>query len=425
MDKLIKHFTREFMICMHCMFPECSKKMEKRVDGNVIILDLKDVGITKLMGGDLMTFGKKMSQIGQDYFPEMLGKMYILNAPWTFAAGWNLAKVWLDEGTKKKISIIGSGWKKELHADIDPQYLPDFLGGEQTKDICTALPGQPWIQYEDWCRGRREWFPDEVVKGDPMKYKDRKRKIGSIWEANVQEDADTKQYRSRISMVYSMRNVQCSKQVTNENLFRNAFHTELTKDQGFDSFVVEDSDDDSKSEKYFGYSPKKGDDLSKKPEANHTSDTKRVSGKIIQPRCEDDDEALLTSTRNWNKQSKTLVNYQSTENQLNSGVTMRSNGARRTIGVDGGLLQKQLIKLTTKSRYSKVRTKPFTNFQLKVQNCGFDCFDLYDDYEYQNTDEFDGFYHATIKTTNTSLVNLEGGSKFQSRINSLANSFYK
>ena len=42
-------------------------------------------------------------KVGQNYFPETVGKIVIVNAPWAFNALWSIAKVWLDEKTKQKI----------------------------------------------------------------------------------------------------------------------------------------------------------------------------------------------------------------------------------------------------------------------------------------------------------------------------------
>ena len=40
--------------------------------------------------------------------------MFIVNAPMMFSAVWAMVKIWLDEKTKNKITILGSGYKEEL-----------------------------------------------------------------------------------------------------------------------------------------------------------------------------------------------------------------------------------------------------------------------------------------------------------------------
>ena len=40
--------------------------------------------------------------------------MFIINAPMLFSGIWAMIKVWLDEKTKNKITILGSSYKEEL-----------------------------------------------------------------------------------------------------------------------------------------------------------------------------------------------------------------------------------------------------------------------------------------------------------------------
>lgn len=78
----------------------------------------------------------------QDNYPEILGKMYIINAPFIFSGIWLIVKPWLDEKTKAKIKILGSGYQKELLSQIDAENLPDFLGGTSTANLVDNVG--PW-----------------------------------------------------------------------------------------------------------------------------------------------------------------------------------------------------------------------------------------------------------------------------------------
>ena len=40
--------------------------------------------------------------------------MFIVNAPMLFSGVWAIIKPWLDDKTKAKIKILGSGYKKTL-----------------------------------------------------------------------------------------------------------------------------------------------------------------------------------------------------------------------------------------------------------------------------------------------------------------------
>lgn len=62
----------------------------------------------KMMTKKVMNFVKLAASIGQDYYPEMLGKMFIVNAPMLFSGAWTMVKVFLDKRTVEKISILSS-----------------------------------------------------------------------------------------------------------------------------------------------------------------------------------------------------------------------------------------------------------------------------------------------------------------------------
>jgi hypothetical protein len=64
--------------------------------------------------------------------------MFIINAPMLFSGIWAVIKPWLDEKTKNKITIIGSGYREKLSElvisilfmkKISEENLPEFLGG--------------------------------------------------------------------------------------------------------------------------------------------------------------------------------------------------------------------------------------------------------------------------------------------------------
>lgn len=50
-----------------------------------------------------------------------------------------MIKIWLDEKTKNKITILGSSYKDELLKHIDADNLPDFLGGNSKCENTDAL----------------------------------------------------------------------------------------------------------------------------------------------------------------------------------------------------------------------------------------------------------------------------------------------
>ncbi len=52
-------------------------------------------------------------------------------APRIFPIAYNLVKPFLNEDTKKKMSILGSNWKEKLLEKIDADQVPVHWGGSQ------------------------------------------------------------------------------------------------------------------------------------------------------------------------------------------------------------------------------------------------------------------------------------------------------
>lgn len=92
----------------------------------------------KLFNGKVRGLVQLASKICQDYYPEILGCMYIVNAPMLFTGIWAVVKGFLDEKTRNKIYIKGGKYSTDLLEIIDAENLPDFLGGKCT---CSEFGG--------------------------------------------------------------------------------------------------------------------------------------------------------------------------------------------------------------------------------------------------------------------------------------------
>ncbi|QCD84948.1 phosphatidylinositol transfer protein 3-like [Vigna unguiculata] len=66
----------------------------------------------------------------QDYYPERLGKLIIVNAPYIFMKVWQLIYPFIDNKTKKKIVFVDKNKvKSALLEDIDESNMPEIFGG--------------------------------------------------------------------------------------------------------------------------------------------------------------------------------------------------------------------------------------------------------------------------------------------------------
>ncbi|RDX89867.1 Random slug protein 5 [Mucuna pruriens] len=94
----------------------------------------KFVGIAELKGwgysnSDVRGYLSALT-ILQDYYPERLGKLYIVNAPYIFIKVWQIVYPFIDNKTKKKIVFVEKDKvKSTLLEEIDESQIPEIFGG--------------------------------------------------------------------------------------------------------------------------------------------------------------------------------------------------------------------------------------------------------------------------------------------------------
>jgi len=146
-ERLLKYYVKEYERLLKGIYPACSNVAGKRVEQSISILDMKNEAM-KFMFGDTKKFVEITTDMAQNYYPEILGQMFIINAPFSFKAIWAMFKSFVDEKTRKKINIEGSSYKKKLLNFIDPDNLPSFLGGNCVcsfnKGGCLRSDIGPW-----------------------------------------------------------------------------------------------------------------------------------------------------------------------------------------------------------------------------------------------------------------------------------------
>ena len=146
-EKMVKYYIKQYERQIKYIFPACSAVVKRPVEQSCTILDANGIGLTSIFG-PIKNFVKIASDIGQDYYPEMLGKMTIVNVGFLFRAVWSMVKAFIDPKTQNKISLLKSTYKDDLLALIDEDKLPSFFGGKCTCErfICGCLGSDigPW-----------------------------------------------------------------------------------------------------------------------------------------------------------------------------------------------------------------------------------------------------------------------------------------
>jgi hypothetical protein len=142
-ERMLQQLVYEYEKFLSDRIPACSKAVGHPVETSCSILDLKNVSLASFYR--VKDYVSAASSIGQDRYPESMGKFYIINAPWGFSAVWNVIKPWLDPVTVAKIDIPGSDWKAKLLAQIPAENLPKEFGGKcECAGGCSLSDAGPW-----------------------------------------------------------------------------------------------------------------------------------------------------------------------------------------------------------------------------------------------------------------------------------------
>ena len=142
-DRLLKRLVLEYERSLTERLPAASAAVGHPVETFCTILDLNNVSLKAFY--QVKNYVSTASGIGQNYYPETMGKFYIINAPYLFSTVWTFIKPWLDEVTVKKIQIMSSGHKAVLTAQIDADSLPSEFGGNcKCPGGCSLSDEGPW-----------------------------------------------------------------------------------------------------------------------------------------------------------------------------------------------------------------------------------------------------------------------------------------
>ncbi|GMM37844.1 phosphatidylinositol/phosphatidylcholine transfer protein [Saccharomycopsis crataegensis] len=127
-ERMIKNLIWEYESFANHRLPACSRKAGHLVETSCTILDLKGISITS--ASQVLSYVREASYIGQNYYPERMGKFFLINAPFGFSTAFRLFKPFLDPVTVNKIFILGYSYKSDLLKQIPEENLPVKFGGK-------------------------------------------------------------------------------------------------------------------------------------------------------------------------------------------------------------------------------------------------------------------------------------------------------
>ena len=184
--------THYFLQMMEAFFfivlPVCSMHSKKRIGQLFVIYDMKKVDVKKMFDKDFQKLVKFLIGIIQDYYPEMLGKLFMINSNFMVMAAWRIVKPWLDKKTRNKIEIHSGVPLDKLAEFVDKENLPEFMGG--SCNIPLRDNHGPWTPYLEYAKKHStlvlkdrsieyEYFYNDEEK-KRVKYKPKKKQILDI-----------------------------------------------------------------------------------------------------------------------------------------------------------------------------------------------------------------------------------------------------
>jgi len=119
--------------------------------GGIVIEDLSGLGMGHAHR-KVLEYLTTIAKIDESYYPAILRKYYIINAPYVFTMMWKVVQTLFSAQTLAKFEILGSDKEAnhQIFKQIIPEkYLPDYLGGTSKfqmpkagyqPDLIAALP---------------------------------------------------------------------------------------------------------------------------------------------------------------------------------------------------------------------------------------------------------------------------------------------
>lgn len=183
-ERMLQNLVVEYEKLTDPRLPACSRKAGALLETCCSIMDAKGVSITSMPS--VYSYVQRASGISQNYYPERLGKLYIINAPWGFSSAFSFVKKFLDPVTVAKIHILGGGYLPELLKQIPAENLPKFLGGEcDCPGGCMLSDAGPW-QDPQWVKPPK-WAAAPEEKGDAI---EATQSSSGVQEGTVSEAGD-------------------------------------------------------------------------------------------------------------------------------------------------------------------------------------------------------------------------------------------
>ncbi|WFC98983.1 hypothetical protein MYAM1_001717 [Malassezia yamatoensis] len=152
-DRIIQNFAVTLEHAVRHRYDACTESQGHLVDDNYMVLNVAGLGLSTFwaMKGQL----QQLLSVLDDNFPELSGRVQIINAPYLFSTVWSYVKGWLPAQTAAKIDIAGTDYMSKVSSYVNLEAWPKHLGGEceceQPSPVraCETSDAGPWKSREE------------------------------------------------------------------------------------------------------------------------------------------------------------------------------------------------------------------------------------------------------------------------------------
>ena len=186
-DELTTYATKVIETLVRDYFNVCSQIKGSYIYGAFGVVDFKGIN-SSILGKKFLGYVKALSKL-QDYYPEILAGINIINAGFLFRTFYTAIKIFIDSKTRKKIKVYGEKYQEGLFEVIDKENIPKFYGGTcECPGGCLYSNEGPWKKKleieekipEDILRRRKE-INDCLALGKlKMSPEDKSKKDGKV-----------------------------------------------------------------------------------------------------------------------------------------------------------------------------------------------------------------------------------------------------
>ncbi|XP_050581132.1 protein real-time isoform X3 [Bombus affinis] len=133
---LVLHICEEGLVLME----EATGVSGHPVSQWCLLIDLEGLNMRHLWRPGIKAL-LRIIEIVEINYPETMGRVLIMRAPRCFPILWTLISTFINENTRKKfIFYCGTNYQEQgpgsLSDYIDPEFIPDFLGGSSEDNVC-------------------------------------------------------------------------------------------------------------------------------------------------------------------------------------------------------------------------------------------------------------------------------------------------